>query len=333
MTDEKTFGRLEPVSIRTGWQHEALDFTPWLAQDENISLLSNTVGLGAVTVEATERAVGRFSADIVGRDEGNGYVLIENQLEPTDHRHLGQILTYLAGLEGRATVIWIATKVLDEHRAAVDWLNTHTSDQFDFFAVELQLWRIGSSPVAPRFHVVAKPNNWSRTVARMAGMDSGNPTETNVAYTRYWAKFSDYLQSLGGDIQVRKTPKDYWCGFESGVPHFTLGAVAKLRDSKIGVELEAAHPSARTAFDLLFAGREAVESELGYGLDWDPLVGKKSCRISIRTFLDPNVEEQWPAQHAWFQRHLTDFRRVLCPRLRALGISGSGQSEASVEDA
>src|SRR3954452_4044087 len=159
----QTLGRLQTLDARAVWNHEATDFTPWLAEPENLKLLAEALHLGELEVEATEQQVGRFSADIVAREEGENLVLIENQLEPTDHRHLGQVLTYLAGLEGDATVVWIATKVLEEHRAAIDWLNSNTSDRFDFFGLEIEVLQIeGCMPAAPRFNVVAKPNDWSR---------------------------------------------------------------------------------------------------------------------------------------------------------------------------
>ena len=152
-------GRLVSVPVRDVWTHEANNFTPWLAKPENIELLGETLDLGELEIEGTEHDVGRFSADIVARDESGAFVLIENQLEATDHRHLGQILTYLAGLEGDATIVWIATKFLEEHRAAVDWLNTNTNDRFDFFGIEMEVLQIGDSEPAPRFNVIAKPND------------------------------------------------------------------------------------------------------------------------------------------------------------------------------
>jgi hypothetical protein len=166
-----SLGRLIPVPVREVWTHEANGFTPWLAHSANMALLGETLGLGDLEVETTEQTVGRFSADIVARDDAGAFVLIENQLEPTDHRHLGQVLTYLAGLEGDATVVWIATEFLEEHRAAIDWLNANTNDRFDFFGVEVL--RIGSSSPAPRFNIVAKPNDWSRGVRATARQVGG----------------------------------------------------------------------------------------------------------------------------------------------------------------
>src|SRR5712692_154406 len=132
-------GRLVSLSLREVWPHEARDFTLWLAEVENISLLGETLNLGDLEVVRTEYPVGSFSIDILARDANGDAVVIENQLTPTDHQHLGQILTYVAGQEGKATVLWIAERIREEHRAAFDWLNTNTPEDFKFFAVEVEV--------------------------------------------------------------------------------------------------------------------------------------------------------------------------------------------------
>jgi len=147
MNDE-TLGRLEQVELRTIWVNEAVDFTPWLARPENISELAKTLGL-ELEVEGQEGPVGPFRADILCKDVGtDAWVLIENQLEKTDHGHLGQLLTYAAGLQA-VTIVWVAARFTEEHRAALDWLNEITKDDVRFFGLEIELWKIGSSPAAP----------------------------------------------------------------------------------------------------------------------------------------------------------------------------------------
>lgn len=159
-------GRLVRVDLREAWQDEAAHFTPWLAEPENLELLGDALGIG-LELEATEQSVGPFAADILCKDPmRDQWVLIENQLEQTDHTHLGQIITYAAGLNA-VTVIWIASKFVEQHRAALDWLNEITAEGTDFFGVEVELWRIGeSSAVAPKFNIVSKPNAWSKQIAR-----------------------------------------------------------------------------------------------------------------------------------------------------------------------
>ena len=152
MSEISKLGRLERIDLREIWRTEAYDFTPWLAQSENIEILGDALGLD-LEVEAQERNVGPFRADILCKDlDDNSWVLIENQLERTDHNHLGQLLTYGAGLN-TVTIIWIAEKFTDEHRAALDWLNDITDDSFNFFGLEVELWRIGESAPAPKFNI------------------------------------------------------------------------------------------------------------------------------------------------------------------------------------
>jgi hypothetical protein len=159
------FGRLEVVHLREAWQHEALKFTPWLAT--NLDRLSDALGVPLELVRA-EAPVTSFSADILARNpDDDSIVLIENQLEESDHGHLGQIMTYLAGLSAKI-VVWIAPKFRDAHRSAIQWLNENTSEPFAFFAVEVRVVRIGNSRMAPVFDVVERPNGWQRSVQERA---------------------------------------------------------------------------------------------------------------------------------------------------------------------
>lgn len=154
-------GRLEKVELRTEWKNEAKDFTPWLARDKNLALLGEVLGMRLELVKS-EQPVGPYAADILCKDlDEDTWVLIENQLETTDHTHLGQVLIYAAGLNA-TTMVWIAPKFTEQHRAALDWLNEHTDEKTSFLGLEVELWRIGDSLPAPKFNIVAKPNGWSR---------------------------------------------------------------------------------------------------------------------------------------------------------------------------
>ncbi len=157
--------RLERVDLREEWKTEAQDFTPWLAQADNLALLSETLNMELKTM-GQEASVGPFRADILCRDTlDDSWVLIENQLERTDHTHLGQLLTYAAGLQ-TVTIIWVAATFNDEHRAALDWLNEITDERFRFFGLEVELWKIGDSPAAPKFNIVSKPNEWAHSASK-----------------------------------------------------------------------------------------------------------------------------------------------------------------------
>jgi hypothetical protein len=297
-----TLGRLISVSIREVWAHEAKDFTPWLAEPDNLSLLAETLQLGDIQVQGTEVPVGNFFIDILARDIEGRIVVIENQFGPTDHTHLGQILTYVAGQDGQATVIWIAETIREEHRAAIDWLNASTIEGFDFFAVEVEALRIGASPPAPWFNVVAKPNSWSRGVGRATrSMSGGQLDERAKAYIAYWSAFGAFLKDKDAPYRISTTPRDYWCSFRTRRKGFLLVVTAGFRDRRLGVEIYINDPAAKAAFDLLETERQDIEKVFGTKLDWQRMEGKKACRIAVYpTDMDLNAEEQRTRQYEWF---------------------------------
>ena len=167
MSTKAILGRLHKVDLREAWASESSGFTPWLAQEESLQLLGEAIGI-ELELESQEKNVGPFRADILCKDTAtDNWVLIENQLEKTDHSHLGQLLTYAAGLNA-VTIVWIAERFTEEHRAALDWLNEHTDETINCFGLEIELWRIGDSTIAPKFNIISQPNDWSRTVKTAA---------------------------------------------------------------------------------------------------------------------------------------------------------------------
>lgn len=297
-------GRLERVDLRAAWIHEALEFTPWLASPENISLLSETLGFGpdGLEVDSVERRVGPFRADILARISGRDeFVLIENQLERTDHGHLGQLITYAAGLHA-ATIIWIARSVTDEHRAAIDWLNEITGAAFRFFAVEVELWRIGQSAPAPKFNVVSKPNDWTRAVTANVVAPSEEMTEHQRRLVAFWTGFAASLPE--GGVLPRKAPgKMSWTEYPIGRTYLHLSAVVNATAGYLRAEVYIDHPTKGVAnrwFALLEARKAELEAAFGAPLDWQALPGSRACRICIdRPLPDFADETAWPAHFAW----------------------------------
>jgi hypothetical protein len=316
-------GRLISVPLRDVWAHEANDFTPWLADAENLALLADTLQLGELQLQGTEVAVGNFYIDILARDIEGHVVLIENQFGPTDHTHLGQILTYLSGQEGNATVIWIAETIREEHRAAIDWLNASTLEGFDFFAVEVEAMRIGTSLPAPWFNVMAKPNSWSRGIGRATRSAESRPLDDRArGYMAYWSGFGTFMHDRGVPYRMpNPAPRDYWCNFGIGRSGFIVGGTAGFRDRKLGVEIYISHRAAKRAFDLLWAEREAIEAEIGETLDWQRMNDKKACRIAVyRTDLDPRDENERPRQYEWLLDLMQRFSHAFVNRIRTLPL-------------
>lgn len=189
-----TLGQLAEVNLREAWDHEAHSFTPWLA--DHLDILSKEIGI-PLEFEGREVYVDTFSADILARNTNDDtLVLIENQLEGTDHTHLGQIITYLSGL-GAHTVVWIAADFREAHLSALKWLNEHTAESFAFFAVKVSAVRIDSSPIAPIFEVLNRPNHWERklqSIARESGQMSPLGQFRKEFWTHYVTRFPHELE-------------------------------------------------------------------------------------------------------------------------------------------
>jgi hypothetical protein len=317
---EYDLGKLIKIELRDVWLSESTDFTPWLARDENLLTLGETLGL-ELELEAQERAVGPFRADILCKDIGtNAWVLIENQLERTDHTHLGQLLTYASGLEA-VTIVWIAARFTEEHRSTLDWLNRITDETFRFFGVEVELWRIGDSPAAPRFNVISKPNNWSKMVTQAArAIDEAELTKTKAWQVAYWGALGTKLLAKGGALaRERKPQPQSWMSYSIGRTGFGVNASLARPKRQIRAELYISHPSAKPWFHLLHAQKESIEQELGYPLDWDELPEGRDTRVSTAlNDTDPEDQSDWPRQHEWLLTRLGELHRVFVNRVKML---------------
>jgi hypothetical protein len=322
-------GRLEKVDLRNAWQTEAGDFTPWLAQPENIALLGEAIGL-ELEVEAQEKDVGPFRADILCRDTAEGdWVLVENQLERTDHIHLGQLLTYAAGLNA-VTIVWIAARFTEEHRATLDWLNDITDERFNFFGLEVELWRIGESPAAPKFNVVSKPNEWTRSVADAAkGIAEEAMTDTKRAQLAFWTGFREYMLEHGSPVKVAKPRPDSFMWMAIGRSGFGLFATLSTwsmeaqtygaGEVRAGLYLDL--DDAHAHYHLLKAEQEAIEAEFGQPLTWYKAEGVKSCRIGVARPAVLEDRDSWQDVYEWLREKLEKLRAVF--RERALKLDAA----------
>lgn len=318
-----TLGKLVRVELRDIWMSESSDFTPWLAREENLLILGETLGL-ELELEAQEKAVGPFRADILCKDiETNAWVLVENQLERTDHSHLGQLLTYASGLEA-VTIVWIAARFTEEHRSTLDWLNRITDETFRFFGVEVELWRIGDSPAAPRFNIVSKPNNWNKLVTQAArAIDEAELTGTRALQLAYWGALGSLLMARGGPLaRERKPQPQSWMSYSIGRSGFGVNASMARPKRQVRAELYMSHPNAKAWFHLLHAQKGQIEAELGYPVDWEELPEGKDTRVSVPlNDTDPENQADWPRQHEWLVNRLNDFYRVFAARVKVLDAS------------
>lgn len=313
-------GRLERVALRDAWANEAADFTPWLAEEANIRLLGETIGL-ELEVDSTEKEVGPFAADILCRDTAtDAWVLIENQLEKTDHTHLGQLMTYSAGLDA-VTIIWIARQFTEEHRAALDWLNRVTDEDINFFGLEIELWRIGDSPMAPKFNVVCQPNEWVRNVK---GTTSGRElSEFRRIQLDFWTGFKAYMDERS-HVKCGKPGPQHWIVVPAGRTGFRVQGVFSTWDSDedknqgvIRAEFVTDHEEyAKAFYAYLESRKEIVEREAGEALHWYNPNNARVCRIYVRKPVDIMARESWPQYFEWLRIKIETLYGVFQPLVK-----------------
>lgn len=317
---EVDLGRLEPVELREAWQDEARGFTPWLAESENLELLGDTIGI-ELQLEAQEKEVGPFRADILCKDTRNDHwVLIENQLERTDHTHLGQLLTYAAGLDAVA-IVWIARRITDEHRAALDWLNDVTDERANFFGIEVELWQIGDSPVAPKFNLVSKPNEWSKAVTgAAAGSGPKELTEHQRLQRDFWTGFREHVLDRESPLKPPSPSAGGWMTMGVGHSGMKLSAVLSKMDFVARTfeqgEIRAqflVHKNPEIWWQRLSAERQELDALLPEGLTWENAEDKKSFKLYFRQAVDVQDREQWEDYFGWLRRHLEALYRVFSP--------------------
>lgn len=316
----KELGKLDRVDARTIWKHEAHDFTPWLAKDENIQRLGDAIGI-ELAVEGTEVDVGPFAADIVAKDTATGdFVVIENQLERTDHDHLGKAITYAAAL-GATAIVWIARRFTDEHQRALDWLNENSSDDIAFYGVRIDVWRIGDSPPALQLNVLVRPAEIRRE--NIKSISQGELSPTKELQFEFWTAFRDALAETGEVASLRTPRPQYWYTIALGRSGRHLSLAADTWGKRVGVRLYlSARRGGRATFDVLYAQREAIEQELGAKLEWDPNPEAKDKTIVL--FRDADIEKrgEWPEYVSWLVKWVLAFKRVFGPRIRNESLGG-----------
>jgi hypothetical protein len=273
---------LQPVPITSVWPTEPHHFTPWLL--DNGRMLSNVLGID-IELEAREYKVGKFSLDVIGREVGTGTpVIIENQYGPTDHVHLGQLLTYAGGTKPTA-IVWLAEQFREEHRAALEWLNAHTDPTIRFFGVRLAAVTLADAPpgmVAPFLELVVQPNDWEkRAMQAVAGSGAGSLTPTQELYRQFWSQFEPEAKARGWTSG--SAPAQNWWNLPSG----TTGATWSVSFAMAGVrsELFFDHPNPQlnsARWQALHRQRAEIEADFGGELIFDDLPNKKGCRIEAR---------------------------------------------------
>lgn len=297
--------RLTKLPLRTIWKHEALDFTQWLALPDNLELLSETIGVDLINAQ-TEVGVGQFNVDILAEDESGHKVVIENQLENTNHDHLGKLITYASGLQAEVC-IWIVAKARQEHEQAINWLNENSTEGANFFLVEVEAWKIGNSLPAPRFNIVAKPNDWAKTIKQQSG---GNKiTDLKLQQQAFWEKLREYGDQNAKLVRSwRKALPQHWYNIGIGSARAKLAAKVNTQESYVGLELYIY--SDTELFNELLSKKSDIESKLGYELDWQELPERKASRIIITRTGNIQDEQEQNELVVWLVQKADEFTKV-----------------------
>jgi hypothetical protein len=324
----KPLGRLEHVNLREFWQDEARDFTSWLAKEENLGLLSDTLGM-ELELEGVEVSVGSYKADIIARDtSSDARVVIENQIEKTNHDHLGKILTYASGLDA-TVMIWIAREFSEEHRRALDFINEQAAPNLRCYGLEIQLWRIDDSIPAPQFKIVSSPNEYAAEVKAETG--SGELTEAKALYLDFWAGLKDYCSVHGTFLKLRKARPQHWFSIAVGRSKFQISLTASQQNRRIGCEIYMRGINAKTAFKMLEQKKEEIENQTGQ-LEWMELPQKQDCRIILyKRDVDIHNRETWQSAYAWYRENGEKFYKAFSPVIKSLPDLDIGDNENNGE--
>ena len=263
--------KLTELELRELWKNEERDFSAWMAKEENIEYLNEILGLTLTDVKREER-VGSYECDIVAKDDETGFnIIIENQLENSNHDHLGKLITYASGLKANV-IVWIVKKARDEHRSAIEWLNNNTGNNINFFLIEVHAYRIGDSDPAPVFQVIEEPNGFIKNMNHTSGCSSNNKSQSERLI--FWNQFNDLLAEKNYPINKRKATNRAWYDVTIGSSktHIAMELINKDGYIRLGLYMQ----DDKDWFDKLYSNKEQIEQELCLELEW-----QRECKSTV----------------------------------------------------
>ena len=293
-------GKLENVELREIWKHEALDFTKWLAKKENIALLSKEIGINIEVID-TEMSVGRYNVDIYAKDSNsNKKIIIENQLENTNHDHLGKVIVYSAGLDADIA-IWVVKDVNEEHKQAVEWLNENSFEKINIFLVKVELWKIGNSPIAPKFQIVCEPNNWSKLLKQKS---EDELCDRKLEQLKFWQGFVDYSKDKEKEFTLTKPLLQNWYSISVGSSDYKICLVYNISVDGLKCQFEVSN---KDVFKKLEQYKNEIDMEIS-NLEWDYLEERKTDKIILN--YGNKVSNDIDSAYAWLLNSANKFKEV-----------------------
>ena len=298
-------GKMKRIDdLRKVWPNEAMNFTKWLAEEENLEELGKAVGVD-IDLEERESSVGSFNVDLYATESGSGRkIIIENQLEDTNHDHLGKLITYASG-KGAEVVIWIVKRARDEHRQAIEWLNQHTDSNIGFFLVEIELWQINDSLLAPKFNVVEKPNDWGKYMKSIEGM-----SETDRLKLEFWQAFNEQMGSspdFQREFNLRKPQPCHWYDLSLGTSSYYISLNINTQKKKIDAGLYI--PSDKEVFHRLEEHADVFKEAIGKDVEFRD--SGKSSRILLYHSINVKDRAKWSDAATWMFEMALKFKKTV----------------------
>lgn len=312
----KKYGKLEKVDLHELWDGGVADFTPWLSQEENLGGIGKALGL-ELLVQSQAISEEGYYGDILCKDAlTDQFVLMGNQLEPTDNNHLGQFLTHAARLE-TSTIIWIARTFGEEHRTALNWLNKVSNGSIKFFGIEIEAYKIGDSLPAPKFNIVLKPAGWTSQLPKPAS--SQKLTETELLKLEYWHGLKNFMEANNSFVQLLGTPPKSWFNVTEDKGRYFLSVTVNPRESSLNIWLNIIGEKANDDFDKLYeiAYKDSLV-EINPDIRWYKVQANSGSSVTLKTYADFMEKSDWPNQFAWFKENIEKFDKFFRTRLRLL---------------
>ncbi|MFQ3548864.1 MAG: DUF4268 domain-containing protein [Armatimonadota bacterium] len=309
-TTKRNLAKIEKVELREIWNHEAYDFTKWLAKEENLELLGDEIGID-ISLEEVEANVGKFNVDILAKEENSERkIIIENQLETTNHDHLGKIITYASGYDAEI-IIWIVKDAREEHKKAIEWLNNHSDEKTNFFLIKIELWRIENSNPAPKFEILESPNEWKKTIKVTPPGDG--ITETKLKQLEFWTEFKKYVENKNKKIKLRKPRPQYWYDIAIGRSDAFITLLANSRENFVVCGLYIVNN--KNLFDYLNSKKIDIESEIGFSLETS-YATKDSKIITKKQIPDIFNPKNYEEAFEWLYKNALLFKDVFSKYLK-----------------
>ena len=299
------------ISPRKMWPNEALNFTPWLA--ENIAELGEKLGM-ELEVVGQEVSVGPYSADVLAKDiDIDAYVVIENQLEKTNHDHLGKSITYASALNAK-TIVWIATDFTEEHKKALDWLNDNTNEDLAFWGIQLELWQISEDTASMRLNIVSRPSTNVKTIKSK----TNNESESRNLQLEFWTKFRDKLQSTKKIPSLQTPQAHYWYDVRIGRSFIKLSNVCNTQKNFVGVRLYIRSNVVDMYYPVLEAKKEEINKALGCEPIWDANPEARDKTIAITYSTDLTDTDRMEEALDWLVKQTIVFHSVFSKEVKEI---------------